>query len=84
MKLTMESKSFEILSMGMSNDYKIAIECGSNMIRLGSLILVKETTDIIYTIIDIETTGGKFNEGKITEIAIFKLLRTVILPNTIN
>ena len=31
-------KSFEILSMGMSNDYKIAIECGSNMIRLGSLI----------------------------------------------
>ena len=31
-------KSFEILSMGMSNDYKIAIEFGSNMIRLGSLI----------------------------------------------
>ena len=31
-------KTFEILSMGMSNDYKIAIECGSNMIRLGSLI----------------------------------------------
>ena len=28
----------EILSMGMSNDYHIAIECGSNMIRLGSLI----------------------------------------------
>ena len=33
-----EDKSFEILSMGMSNDYKLAIECGSNMIRLGSLI----------------------------------------------
>lgn len=33
-----KDKSFEILSMGMSNDYKIAIECGSNMIRLGSLI----------------------------------------------
>ena len=31
-------KSFEILSMGMSNDYKTAIEFGSNMIRLGSLI----------------------------------------------
>lgn len=31
-------KSFDILSMGMSNDYQIAIECGSNMIRLGSLI----------------------------------------------
>ena len=33
-----KDKSFKILSMGMSNDYKIAIECGSNMIRLGSLI----------------------------------------------
>ncbi len=30
--------NFDILSMGMSNDYQIAIECGSNMIRLGSLI----------------------------------------------
>ncbi|HEY6974923.1 MAG TPA: YggS family pyridoxal phosphate-dependent enzyme [Chitinophagaceae bacterium] len=28
----------EILSMGMSNDYKIAIEEGSNMIRIGSLL----------------------------------------------
>jgi PLP dependent protein len=28
----------EILSMGMSGDYKIAVECGSNMIRIGSLI----------------------------------------------
>ena len=24
--------------MGMSNDYHLAIECGSNMIRIGSLI----------------------------------------------
>jgi pyridoxal phosphate enzyme (YggS family) len=29
---------FNIISMGMSNDYKIAIEEGSNMIRVGSLI----------------------------------------------
>ncbi len=29
---------FEILSMGMSGDYKIAIEEGSNMIRVGSKI----------------------------------------------
>ncbi|QJD97755.1 YggS family pyridoxal phosphate-dependent enzyme [Mucilaginibacter robiniae] len=29
---------FEILSMGMSADYKIAIEQGSNMVRLGSTI----------------------------------------------
>ncbi|WDF79974.1 YggS family pyridoxal phosphate-dependent enzyme [Mucilaginibacter sp. KACC 22773] len=30
--------SFNILSMGMSADYKIAIEQGSNMVRLGSTI----------------------------------------------
>lgn len=29
---------FSILSYGMSNDYKLAIECGSNMVRIGSLI----------------------------------------------
>lgn len=28
----------EILSMGMSGDYKLAIDCGSNMIRVGSSI----------------------------------------------
>ena len=27
-----------ILSMGMSSDYKIAIEEGSNMVRIGSLL----------------------------------------------
>ncbi len=30
--------SFDTLSMGMSSDYKIAVEKGSNMIRLGSTI----------------------------------------------
>jgi PLP dependent protein len=29
---------FNILSMGMSADYKLAIECGSNMVRIGSLL----------------------------------------------
>lgn len=29
---------FTILSMGMSSDYQLAIECGSNMIRVGSSI----------------------------------------------
>jgi pyridoxal phosphate enzyme (YggS family) len=28
----------QTLSMGMSNDYKIAIECGSTMVRIGSTI----------------------------------------------
>ena len=35
--------------------------------------MVTETTDIIYAIVDIETTGGKFNQEKITEIAIYKI-----------
>ena len=30
--------NFDILSMGMSNDYELAIECGSNMVRIGSSI----------------------------------------------
>ncbi len=33
-----EKYNFEFLSAGMSNDYKIAIENGSNMIRIGTLI----------------------------------------------
>lgn len=32
---------FNILSMGMSNDYKLAIKNGSNMVRLGSVIFGK-------------------------------------------
>lgn len=30
--------NMEILSMGMSGDYDIAIECGANLVRIGSLI----------------------------------------------
>jgi len=37
-KLETANIKFEILSMGMSSDYKIAIENGSNMIRVGSAI----------------------------------------------
>ncbi len=33
-----ENPSLTTLSMGMSGDYEIALECGSNMIRLGSSI----------------------------------------------
>lgn len=32
------AKDFNILSMGMSGDYRLAIQCGSNMVRIGSLI----------------------------------------------
>ena len=36
-----EIDDFNILSMGMSNDYKIALKSGSNMIRVGSKIFGK-------------------------------------------
>lgn len=36
--LKSEYSSFNTLSMGMSGDYKIAIDCGSTMIRIGSSI----------------------------------------------
>ena len=36
--LTIHYSPFTILSMGMSSDYKIAMEEGSNMIRVGNLI----------------------------------------------
>ena len=39
--LSIVNCQFLILSMGMSSDYKIAIEEGSNMIRIGSLLFGK-------------------------------------------
>lgn len=36
-----KEESFDTLSMGMSSDYKLAIEQGSNMVRLGSTIFGK-------------------------------------------
>ena len=36
-----DNPSFKFLSMGMSGDYLTAIECGSNMIRIGSLLFGK-------------------------------------------
>jgi uncharacterized pyridoxal phosphate-containing UPF0001 family protein len=32
------SEEFDTLSMGMSDDYNLAIECGSTMVRIGSSI----------------------------------------------
>jgi PLP dependent protein len=37
-KFTIHNSQFTILSMGMSGDYKLAIECGSTMVRIGSSI----------------------------------------------
>ena len=38
-KSTMKANEhFDTLSMGMSGDYELAMKCGSNMVRVGSLI----------------------------------------------
>jgi len=37
-KLNPENCNLQIISMGMSDDYNIAIDCGSTMIRIGSSI----------------------------------------------
>jgi pyridoxal phosphate enzyme (YggS family) len=37
-RFAIQHPSFTILSMGMSGDYKIALQEGSNMIRIGSLL----------------------------------------------
>ncbi|TVR80298.1 MAG: YggS family pyridoxal phosphate-dependent enzyme [Chitinophagaceae bacterium] len=33
-----DNQNFKEISMGMTGDYKIAVECGSTMLRIGSLI----------------------------------------------
>ena len=38
---TLNSPSASICSMGMSGDFELAIECGSNMVRVGSMIFTK-------------------------------------------
>jgi len=35
--------SFNTLSMGMSSDYELAVACGSNMVRIGSLLFGART-----------------------------------------
>ena len=37
-KIKLVDKNFKYLSIGMSNDYKLAINEGGNMIRIGSRI----------------------------------------------
>ena len=32
-------KRFNILSMGMSNDFEVAVECGANLVRVGSAVV---------------------------------------------
>ena len=44
-KMTVQ-KPLKILSMGMSNDYPIAIECGANSVRIGSAIFGHRQYDL--------------------------------------
>jgi len=44
--LKLPNVNMNILSMGMSNSYKVAIEEGSNMIRLGTIVFGKRKCDI--------------------------------------
>jgi len=37
-KINTEQLQLKTLSMGMSGDYKLAISCGSSMVRIGSSI----------------------------------------------
>lgn len=37
-------EKFNLLSMGMSNDFEVAIECGSNLVRIGSEIFGQPET----------------------------------------
>ncbi len=40
--LKQDNEQFEYLSMGMSSDYPIALACGSNMLRLGTIMFSEE------------------------------------------
>ena len=44
-RLTTQDSRFTTLSMGMSSDFKIAIEEGSNMVRIGSLLFGERTVN---------------------------------------
>jgi pyridoxal phosphate enzyme (YggS family) len=44
--LKLPNVNINVLSMGMSNSYKVAIEEGSNMIRLGTIVFGKRKCDI--------------------------------------
>lgn len=45
-KMKLTDSNFKYLSVGMSSDYKIAIECGSNVVRIGTKIFGKRSYDL--------------------------------------
>jgi len=49
-KLKMHNSNLEIISMGMSGDYQLAIECGSTMVRIGSRNTMKKVLPKLLSI----------------------------------
>jgi pyridoxal phosphate enzyme (YggS family) len=43
-KYAKQGRPFQFLSMGMSNDFEIALRCGANMIRIGAAIFGERQT----------------------------------------
>jgi hypothetical protein len=35
---TIAPEGFDLLSMGMSNDFEVAVECGANLVRVGTAL----------------------------------------------
>ncbi|MGA0174326.1 MAG: hypothetical protein ACO3NL_11885, partial [Phycisphaerales bacterium] len=50
---------FDLLSMGMSGDYEIAIECGANLVRVGSAIFGEGSVDSDEGDVDGEETEDR-------------------------
>ena len=44
-KLETAGERFDILSMGMSNDYEVAVECGANIVRVGTALFGEPKED---------------------------------------
>lgn len=44
--INVDNSNMDILSLGMSDDYLTAVECGSNLVRIGSSIFGKRQTNL--------------------------------------
>ena len=54
-------RSFDLLSMGMSNDYEVAIECGANIVRVGTAIFGNSVAEVVDAA---SSKGGPSAEGE--------------------
>jgi pyridoxal phosphate enzyme (YggS family) len=56
--------TFDLLSMGMSNDYEAAIECGANVVRVGTAIFGNAAAEVVD---EASMKGGPLTEDEIGE-----------------